>query len=162
MRRLKEFLFSKNSSNSSGFHSSLYFRYSSLHLFFVAVWRDWQARGQINEQRSKWWDGRTDGGRKDPGKTEYGRTNGCTKEGTEEKTNYRDKGSSIYDVYTCGGHPQVNACEQGRESAPCGRPYRKLQPTDVILHGAVFRSCKEVDVLRLECRIWMEWKAKFF
>ena len=46
------------------------------------------------------------------------------------------KGPSIYDVHTKAGLAHMDACGRWRESAPCGRPHRKLEPTDVVLSSS--------------------------
>jgi len=45
-------------------------------------------------------------------------------------------GPSIYDVHTEGDQAQVDACGRGEGSASCGRPHKKLEPTDVSLSSS--------------------------
>ena len=48
------------------------------------------------------------------------------------------EGPSTYDVHTEGwGQAQVDTCGTGVSSmSPCGRPHRKLEPTDIILSSS--------------------------
>ena len=66
------------------------------------------------------------------------------------------KGPSIYYNHTEGeaarGYAQVGACGQGG-TAPCGRPHRKLEPTDAILSSS---HAKKLAFFAPEFRLWAD------